>query len=659
MPLKKFVRFFPMADGYDQTMEIAALTDTELLTAWVKHRDETAFHTLVSRYAGLVHSAAKRACGDDSLAAEASQLTFILLTRKAKSLLPRASLGGWLYLTAAGEAKNLLRSSTRENRKRSALLSAMAIHTPDAPDPSWQEIQPFLNDALAALSEKDRETIILRFYRSLSVKEIAASLGIANDAAQKRLDRATERLREKLTRRGVTTAGSLSATMIAGFSTDAQAAVICTSILSSKAIAAAPVVSSGVLTTLFAMKASNIIAPAVILLLSGTWLVRQRIKISDLNQRSDSLEMALAASSPDLDQKANPTLIKRGKDNPSKDSTNLQRMIADYKKTKASSIEQLRFYNKYSGIFNGMSAVELGSLNHQLLALGTTDGVASDLANWIMPALCTKDFPYAFEHFETQLLPEDADRKFSAWAKSDPTAARLWLDQQVASGKLESKSLDKPNPLRGFFERSIFRDLFLRDPAAAADRVAALPESERKMVFPERWESKDVFTEAQLLQMAGLIRSYLPVKDQANEIATLMHISGTKDVAKTVRFLDTIEATPVERRTLAMDLAFGFYNDKLSIALLDQFRTEISSFAPQHVDAATGHALAAAMLGDGMSFNDAAALALHYHEAGAGDDILIHLCGSQGGKDNKAAARIIAEKISHPKRRAALLNQLK
>jgi RNA polymerase sigma factor (sigma-70 family) len=218
-------------------MEIAAPTDTELLTAWVKHRDEAAFHALVSRYAGLVHSAAKRACDDDSLAAEASQLTFILLTRKAKSLLPRASLGGWLYLTAAGEAKNLLRSSTRENRKRSALLSAMAIHIPDEPDLSWQEIQPFLNDALASLSEKDREAILLRFYRSLSVREIAATLGIATDAAQKRLDRATERLREKLTRRGVTTAGSLSAVMLAGFSTDAQAAVISTSVLSSKAIA--------------------------------------------------------------------------------------------------------------------------------------------------------------------------------------------------------------------------------------------------------------------------------------------------------------------------------------------------------------------------------------------------------------------------------------
>ena len=108
-----------------------------------------------------------------------------------------------------------------------------------------------------------------------------------------------------------------------------------------------------------------------------------------------------------------------------------------------------------------------------------------------------------------------------------------------------------------------------------------------------------------------------------------------------------------------MDLAFNLSGDPLSQGILDQFRTEISSFAPQHVDAATGHALAAAMLGDGMSFKDAAALALHYHEAGAGDDILIHLCGSQGGKDNKPAARIVAEQISDPKRRAAILNQLK
>ena len=76
-------------------------SDPELLADWVGHRREPAFHALVARYAGLVHMTARRTCGDDSMAAEAAQLTFIPLARKAKSLTSCASLGGWLHITAS------------------------------------------------------------------------------------------------------------------------------------------------------------------------------------------------------------------------------------------------------------------------------------------------------------------------------------------------------------------------------------------------------------------------------------------------------------------------------------------------------------------------------------------------------------------------------
>ena len=78
-------------------MQKSGPSDTELLAEWLEHRREKAFHSLVSRYAGLVLMTAKRSCGDASMAAEASQLTFLLLARKARSLLSCASLGGWLH----------------------------------------------------------------------------------------------------------------------------------------------------------------------------------------------------------------------------------------------------------------------------------------------------------------------------------------------------------------------------------------------------------------------------------------------------------------------------------------------------------------------------------------------------------------------------------
>jgi RNA polymerase sigma factor (sigma-70 family) len=292
VPVKKLSGFTCGVHITLQTMEIPGPTDAELLADWLRHRREPAFHALVSRYAPLVHSAAKRICGDDALAADASQLVFILLAQKAKSLVSHPSLAGWLHVTAVMQTRNLIDKSRRESRKRQLFQSAMETDSQSHPDTSWQEIQPVLDDALNSLSENDREAILLRFYRSLSVKEIAATLGIATDAAQKRLDRATERLREKLTRRGVTTAGSLSATMLAGFSTDAQAAVISTSVLSSKAIAASAATPTSLIATLLAMKATTYVAPTVIIICGGLFLNSQSQAILKTRQETAAIRAA-------------------------------------------------------------------------------------------------------------------------------------------------------------------------------------------------------------------------------------------------------------------------------------------------------------------------------------------------------------------------------
>lgn len=244
-------------------------TDAELLADWLERRHEPAFHALVARYTGLVHMAGLRTCGDESLAAEASQLTFITLARKAKSLASRSSLAGWLHVTAVMQAKNLLRQRLRETRKRQLLRTHMDTDSHGQPADAWKQMQPVLDEALASLSASDREALLLRFYRSLSVREIGAALGIATDAAQKRLDRATERLRLQLSRRGCQIGTSLGAVMLAGFAADSQAAVPASSVLASKAIAAAGAGGATTLTTIGIIvmtKKAAIIAGAVVLL---------------------------------------------------------------------------------------------------------------------------------------------------------------------------------------------------------------------------------------------------------------------------------------------------------------------------------------------------------------------------------------------------------
>ncbi|MCW1886271.1 sigma-70 family RNA polymerase sigma factor [Luteolibacter flavescens] len=250
-------------------------SDAELLSDWLKRQRETAFHALVARYAGLVHMAALRTCEDEALAAEASQLTFITLARKARSLASRGSVAGWLHITAVMHAKNLLRQHRRESRKRQLLRTHMETSPPDHAAEAWKNMQPVLDEALAALSTSDRETLLLRFYRSLSVKEIAAALGIATDAAQKRLDRATERLRQQLARRGCQVGGSLGAAMVAGLGADAQAAIPGVATLATKALAATAAGGATTLTTitLIAMTKKTAITAGAALLLVGAGAV--------------------------------------------------------------------------------------------------------------------------------------------------------------------------------------------------------------------------------------------------------------------------------------------------------------------------------------------------------------------------------------------------
>lgn len=651
-------------------MEIAALTDTELLAAWVKHRDEAAFHTLVSRYAGLVHSAAKRACGDDSLAAEASQLTFILLTRKAKSLVPRASLGGWLYLTAAGEAKNLLRSSTRENRKRSALLSAMALHTPDAPDPSWQEIQPFLNDALAALSEKDREAIILRFYRSLSVREIAASLGIATDAAQKRLDRATERLREKLTRRGVTTAGSLSATMLAGFSADAQAAVISTSVLSSKAIAASAIApATPILATLLAMKATTYIVPAVILLCGGLFLNSQSQAISTLEKNISETRLAIATRNTEPVTTVSKTEAPRFLAKMKSGAIDWNLIAREMSKNPPESRANQKIFQELYPMLRSLSREDLIAAYERIAQLDCQAEIRATLERHIVIRLAEIDPDYAFNRFSEFALKYPIDFSlrniFEDWLKQDLGKATAWMDSQVAAGNFSRANSSGFNESFSHYEASIASFLFSKDPAASTQRLSAIPQEARIGVL--RRVNVGELSADERVQYALLARPLVPKEDQPYVISRGAFPSGIDQsgLPALTDYLQKVSATPPEISEV-IRTAENYYSTKpdgdSSIAPTredyDVIRAWVRQQSPADLDSFTGNKLQDDVQEGRLSFQKAAELVGIYHDEGGSDKIIRSFLLDWSGSRNLSDTRELAGRVRDPKVREEILKTI-
>jgi uncharacterized protein (TIGR03435 family) len=177
------------------------MDDVELLRRYTAESSETAFATLVARHVNLVYSVAMRHVGNPHQAQEVTQAVFVVLARKAHALRKGTLVAGWLHKTAWFVADNLRKTEIRRrNREQEAYMQSL-LDEPESD--AWAQIAPLLDTALAGLSDKDRDAIVLRFFNDKKLSEVAAALGTSGEAARKRVDRAVEKLRHFFTRRGV------------------------------------------------------------------------------------------------------------------------------------------------------------------------------------------------------------------------------------------------------------------------------------------------------------------------------------------------------------------------------------------------------------------------------------------------------------------------
>lgn len=125
-------------------------------------------------------------------AADALSETLVVIWRRQRSL-PADVEGRRRY--AFGVARNVLAAARRGRVKHreiaDALRAELAVSTPAPVDTE-------LHDALAELSERDREIVLLVAWEGFGVAEAGAVLGLKPDAARARYSRARARLRERL-----------------------------------------------------------------------------------------------------------------------------------------------------------------------------------------------------------------------------------------------------------------------------------------------------------------------------------------------------------------------------------------------------------------------------------------------------------------------------
>src|SRR5689334_2964813 len=90
----------------------AGMTDGQLLTSFIEHRDEAAFAALVRRHGPMVWGVCRRLLPHHATE-DAFQATFLVLVRKAASIRPREMLANWLYGVAHHMALHSRRTAAR------------------------------------------------------------------------------------------------------------------------------------------------------------------------------------------------------------------------------------------------------------------------------------------------------------------------------------------------------------------------------------------------------------------------------------------------------------------------------------------------------------------------------------------------------------------
>jgi RNA polymerase sigma factor (sigma-70 family) len=134
------------------------------------------------------------------LAEEVVQSVFTDLSQNACKLRPGTILAAWLYEVTRRKAIDVVRRESRRQARERLAVEMAAMNT----EADWSHIEPLLDEAMHALDDTDRAAVLLRYFENKSLREVGQTLGTSDDAAQKRVSRAVERLREFFSKRGVT-----------------------------------------------------------------------------------------------------------------------------------------------------------------------------------------------------------------------------------------------------------------------------------------------------------------------------------------------------------------------------------------------------------------------------------------------------------------------
>jgi RNA polymerase sigma factor (sigma-70 family) len=252
------------------------LTDAQLLDRYLSRRGEVAemaFRELVLRHGPMVMDVCRNVLRDPHDAQDAFQATFLILACKAGSIRARDSLASWLFGVARRVA-NRAKADAARRRLHEGKVAGMTATTTGPAAPSRD--LAVLHEEVGRLPAKYREPVVLCYLEGLAYEAAARHLRCPVGTLSIRLKRARERLKARLTRRGLDLAAG---PLLAHPAPRATPAMLSAVLSESTASPSSLSLARGVLRTMLLTKLKIVglcVVPVCLLVAGGGTLVAQR-----------------------------------------------------------------------------------------------------------------------------------------------------------------------------------------------------------------------------------------------------------------------------------------------------------------------------------------------------------------------------------------------
>ncbi len=169
-------------------------SDSDLLMAYAKDGNESAFATLAARHVDMIFSVSLRRSNHRQLAEEATQNVLLALSINARKLAHlHTNLPGWLHTATRFEVAKLQRRESRLKKREQAYAASQMNPSQHEVD-TFPRLLPLLDKAIDQLRASDRDIIVRRYLQGHDFRRIGDALGISEDTAQKRTSRAFDSL---------------------------------------------------------------------------------------------------------------------------------------------------------------------------------------------------------------------------------------------------------------------------------------------------------------------------------------------------------------------------------------------------------------------------------------------------------------------------------